>query len=216
MNNNTVTKRMEKNIKSDLKIFEKVILMEARIREIISDIWNDFKSLLKYGMEIRPDLQSKVEELEAREKIREVIAIYTYCWNSKDVEGILRIMTDDCEIVHGYPYKGVWKGKGEAREFFEGILKTAHERGLRLLNQEDKHYVTNVVIRIDKDMRHAKAHAYFLRASFGWKGNEEMAVISSGWYFFTIRREGEEWKIMQMRIERCFESEPFKVKQYLL
>lgn len=184
------------------------------IQKSISKIWSDFKSILNIEKPKR-DLSAKVEELEDRENIRELLATYTYYWNSKDVDGIIRIMSDDCVILHGYPYKGVFKGKEQARNFFENILKKAPEKGLRLQGQEDKHHITNITIRVDQEMKRANAHTYFFRVSTGKKGEEEAGVIATGWYFFSLKKEGGEWKVQQMRIERCFESEIFKVKHYL-
>lgn len=188
--------------------------MMSDICERISKVWVDFKNILGDKQSIR-DLSGKVEELNARENIRELLATYTYYWNSKDVDGIMSIMSSDCEILHSKPYVGSFKGREQAREFFENILKKAPKEGLRLQNQEDKHHISNIVVRVDEKIEKARACAYFLRVSTGKKGVDEAGVIATGWYFFTLKKGNGEWKIQQMRIERCFESEPFKVKHYV-
>lgn len=151
----------------------------SNINKRISKVWADFKSVFNVKRTAR-DLGGKVDELNAREEIRELLATYTYYWNSKDVDGIISIIAEDCEILHGKPYVGIFKGKEQAKEFFENILKKAPKEGLRLQNQEDKHHITNIVVRVDEKIEKARASAYFHRVSTGKKGEEEAGVIATG------------------------------------
>lgn len=183
--------------------------------EVSERIWDEFKSILKVPKTSIVNLEEKIRELEAKENIRELLATYTYFWNSKDVNGILSIMTDDCEIIHGRPYEGVYRGKEEVRRFFENILIEAPKKGLRLEEQEDKHHITNLIIRVNEGMRDAKAAAYFFRVSTGKKDGREVGVIATGWYSFELRKEDGEWKIRRMKIFRRMQSKEFDITPFL-
>lgn len=183
------------------------------VRERISEIWSEFKSILNV-VKVSRSFNDLVAEINAREEIRELLATYTYYWNSKDVDGLMSIMSDDCEIVHGKPYTGHFIGKHQVKKFFDNILENAPKKGLRLQDQEDKHHISNVIIKVDKELKKAEVSAYFFRVSTGKKEEEYAAVIATGWYRFTLKKEGE-WKIQRIKIFRCFESEPFKIMHYL-
>jgi len=187
-------------------------LMGMKVSE---QIWNEFKSILKIPKATRVNLEERIRELEAKEDIRELLATYTYFWNSKDVNGIVSIMTNDCEIIHGRPYEGVYRGKEEARRFFENILIEAPKKGLRLGEQEDKHHITNLIIRVDEGICAAEATAYFLRVSTGKKDEREFGVIATGWYSFELRKEDGEWRIRRMKIFRRMQSKEFEVTPFL-
>ena len=186
--------------------------MSVRLSE---QIWEELKSILKVPSTSKAKPEEKIRELEAKEDIRELLTMYTYFWNSKDVNGILSIMTDGCEIIHGKPYEGVYRGKEEVRRFFENILIEAPKKGLRLEEQEDKHHITNLMIKVDEKMRDAKAVSYFLRVSSGKKNGREVGVIAIGWYFFELRKENGEWRIRRMKIFRRMQSKEFDVIPYL-
>jgi ketosteroid isomerase-like protein len=186
--------------------------MNIRVSE---QIWDEFKSILKVPRTIKVRPEERIRELEAKEDIRELLTTYTYFWNSKDVNGILSIMTEDCKIIHGKPYEGVYQGKEEVRRFFENILIEAPKKGLRLEEQEDKHHITNLMIRVDEEMRDAKAASYFLRVSSGKKNGREVGVIATGWYTFELRKENGEWRIRSMKIFRRMQSKEFDVIPFL-
>ena len=81
--------------------------------------------------------------------VRELIHRYAYAWDQSDIDGLLRLFTDD-GVIH--EAEGTTAGPAALRARYERqVAATAHRF----------HLFTNVIVRVADDLRSATASSYF-------------------------------------------------------
>ena len=96
-----------------------------------------------------PSLEERIQVLEDREAIRELIANYCRGVDGRDEDLFMSLWTDDAKYLLGGPF-----GDFEGTEQIHGIL-----HGLWSAFTEMHHWATNVVIEIDGNQARAWCNA---------------------------------------------------------
>lgn len=130
----------------------------------------------------------EVAQLADREAIRELLAHYCFCIDSRQPERLVdEVFADDAVDDHGL---GEWRGREGIRQAFDDVVArfagTAHALG-------------NIHIELDGDR--AKSRAYV--TAWHWLTSDpavrpaDFAVV--GAYLDDLRRDPEGWRIVRRR-----------------
>lgn len=139
-------------------------------------------------------LARRVEELTAKEEIREVLHRYGRATDRGDVELLKTCYFDDAIDAHGEAFVG------DAHEFAEFILGPEQLGQLR----DYRHYITNTMIELDGDRAFVESSFLCtLELSLG-DGNFADAQ-AEGRYFDVFQCRDGEWKIWR----RLMQSEKY-------
>ena len=130
-------------------------------------------------------IRKRVEELWAREMIKELTYAYGRCIEQQDAEGMARLFTENGEVDFSSLGRGVHKGHDAIRTFYTSTWP------LRV-----KPFFTNHVIELLGDGR-AKGTCCF--ENRGVQGEESM--IGAGRLHDEYEKVGEVWKFRSRKVE---------------
>lgn len=134
----------------------------------------------------------KLEELLEKETIKEVRIKYSHYFDSKQVDDLVGLFTEDAVCEFGPDYGGDWTGKEQIRKNF---AKYAQAEGppFGVL-----HAVTNPLITlIDKTTAHGRWYLHDLRTQEG----VDNPLILYGVYDDVYRKVFGKWLIYRTRID---------------
>ena len=130
-------------------------------------------------------LGKRVEELWAREMIKELTYAYGQCIERQDAEGMARLFTENGEVDFSSLGRGVHKGREAIGVFYQSTWP------LRV-----KPFFTNHVIEV---LGEGRARGTCCFENRGVQGEESM--IGAGRLHDEYERVGEEWKFRSRRVE---------------
>lgn len=134
-----------------------------------------------------------VEELLAREAIKEVRIAYSHYFDGQDIDALVGLFTDDAICEFGEAFGGDWIGKDTIRANYSKFLGGGDTPEYSVL-----HSVTNPLIKlIDADTAHGRWYLHDLRTTVG----VEDPIILYGIYDDVYRRVGDRWLISKTRID---------------
>jgi uncharacterized protein (TIGR02246 family) len=126
-------------------------------------------------------------ELEARERIRDVIARYAHCVDGGRFDELVELFAPDGVLeVEGEPAN---RGRDAIRDFVTG---TGHELAADTGAPRIRHHVSNVLIDLDGSDR-ARARCYFLAVT-------DRGVDHWGRYLDDLVRAGDRWHFARRRV----------------
>jgi hypothetical protein len=131
------------------------------------------------------DLRQKVEELWAREHIKELTYAYGRCIERQDDEGMAQLFTEDGEVDFTSLGRGTHKGRDAIRAFYTSTWP------LRI-----KPFFTNHVIEL---LGPDRARGTCCFENRGVQGEESM--IGAGRLHDEYEKVGEEWKFRSRKVE---------------
>ena len=137
-------------------------------------------------------LEAEVEQLRAREAIRELRARYHECINEGHYDRIPDLFTEDAVLEFGY--LGQARGREKIGRFFAA--------GPKLL-QFVKQFIHNHVIELEGEGGSGFSYMEAKSISGG------VAYLVAGRYDDTYVRQGGEWRFSRMRFEPYF-TVPFR------
>lgn len=126
------------------------------------------------------DLEKRIQELEDREAIKEVVARYCYYVDKKKLEELMALFHDKVELNAGS--LGSYHGKAEVRKFYGEIVPQALS--------DAWHLVHNQLIELKGS--EATSSSYF--EVTGIRKGE--AIIGAGTYEDRLVKEGSRWQII--------------------
>lgn len=133
-----------------------------------------------------------VEELLAREAIKEVRISYSHFFDGKDVDALTDLFTDDAICEFGEAFGGDWIGKETIRANYSKFLGGDTPQFSVL------HSVTNPLIKmIDDTTAHGRWYLHDLRTTVG----VENPIILYGIYDDVYNKVGDRWLISKTRID---------------
>lgn len=130
------------------------------------------------------DLEKRVQELEDREAIKEVVAKYCYYVDKRRLEDLMGLFHEKVELNAGA--LGSYKGKAEVRKFYGEIVPQALS--------DAWHLVHNHLIEL-KD-NEANSCSYFEVTGI----RQGQAIIGAGIYDDRLVKEGGRWQILTRNI----------------
>lgn len=135
-----------------------------------------------------------VDELLARESIRNLMAIYNTAGDSLRKDEFASVFTEDAELLTG---NLSFKGKDAIRE---GIFSSVSETRSNPRQPEFVRHnlTTSKITFIDNDT--AKGRTYF-------QVNTDIGLDHCGIYLDEFCREGEEWKIARRKVRTEYMAE---------
>ena len=136
-------------------------------------------------------LEERIQLIEDREAIRELIAKYCHGVDGRDEDLFMSIWTHDAKYLIGGPF-----GDHEGTEGIQGILL-----GLWSTFTEMHHWATNVVIEVDGDQARA-----WCNADVTGTDTKGRALMFAASYTDQLRRvgEGATWKFTERDIDRHY------------
>jgi SnoaL-like domain len=129
-------------------------------------------------------LQRQVEELSAREAIRDVLYRYARGVDRADLELLKSCYHPEAVDAH-------WTFIGNAHEFAEEILRP-HQLGQIPLV---KHFITNILIELDGDRAFVES-SYICMLDLPLDEGAHSHLVSHGRYLDLFERRDGEWKIL--------------------
>jgi ketosteroid isomerase-like protein len=129
-------------------------------------------------------LQAKVDELSAREAIRDILYRYARGVDRADVELLKSCYHPEAVDAH-------WTFIGNAHEFAEEILKPHQMGKIPLL----KHFITNILIELDGDRAFVES-SFLCMLELPLEEGAHAHLVSHGRYLDLFERRGGEWKIL--------------------
>ena len=129
-------------------------------------------------------LQRTVDELSAREAIRDVLYRYARGVDRADVELLKSCYHPEAVDAH-------WTFIGNAYQFAEEILKSHQMGDLPLL----KHFITNVLIELDGDRAFVES-SFLCMLDLPVEEGAHAHLVSHGRYLDVFERRQDEWKIV--------------------
>ena len=129
-------------------------------------------------------LQRTVDELSAREAIRDVLYRYARGVDRADVELLKSCYHPEAVDAH-------WTFIGNAYQFAEEILKSHQMGDLPLL----KHFITNVLIELDGDRAFVES-SFLCMVDLPVEEGARAHLVSHGRYLDVFERRQDEWKIV--------------------
>lgn len=130
------------------------------------------------------DLEKRVQELEDRELIKEVVANYCYSVDKKQLEKLMGLFHEKADLDAGA--LGSYKGKAEVRKFYGEIVPQALS--------DAWHFVHNYLIELKES--EANCCSYFEVTGVA-KGE---AIVGAGTYEHKLIKEGGQWLILSKKI----------------
>ncbi len=153
-------------------------------------------------------LEARVERLEAKESIRNLIMEYSFHCDSKKYDQLVdRFCTKDVTMVRGDTLQGRFEGAEEVKAAWRGGAVRRRDGKLykgtptKLVSGiRGRHMMYPSMIRISDDGKQAWGAWYFsgVRSTFSDDGMAR--GIHDGTDLFTFVKEGDEWKIRKMVI----------------
>ncbi len=133
-----------------------------------------------------------LDELLAREEIKELRIRYSHYFDGKDADALADLFTDDAVCEFGPNYGGDWIGKETIRANFAEYAKAPGPVYGVL------HSVTNPLIRvIDETTAHGRWYLHDLRTTEG----VENPILLYGIYDDVYRKVDGRWLIHRTRID---------------
>lgn len=129
------------------------------------------------------ELEEKIQLLEDIEAIRQLKYNYCYTADAGDVEGWLRLFTDDAIADFGHAR---YEGKNELRRFIADVFPSECAF--------TKHHVANPVIKVNGDQA---TGTWYVNCPATFKPTNE-AMWIGGTYEEGYVRQGGEWKCRSM------------------
>lgn len=136
-----------------------------------------------------PTLEERVQVLEDREEIRQLIANYCRGVDGRDEDLFMSIWTDDARYLIGGQF-GDHVGLEEIRGILHGLWATFTEM---------HHYATNVVIEVDGDNARS-----FVNADVTGTDTKDRALMFAASYVDRLRRVDGKWKFAERDIDLHF------------
>lgn len=135
---------------------------------------------------MKKTLEERIVALEDIEKISGVLNVYAFSADDKDLEGILSVFDENIHL--NYVQQNVeFFGKADTRKFFSAVIET---------NKVLRHKIVNRDIQLSSDVAHIKA---YLMATLETRDGGERDL--EGRYYGTLKRVGQNWKIMEWKID---------------
>ena len=131
-------------------------------------------------------LQRQVEELQAREAIRHLIAQYARCIDEDRMDELQELFTEDATVQNLPWNQRPAVGKAMAMKAFRNYRQTF---------EHPRRYITNIQVRAHGDTAEADACWSVTQAYQG------QAWYGSGTYEWGFRKEDEQWKISRFVIK---------------
>jgi uncharacterized protein (TIGR02246 family) len=128
-------------------------------------------------------LEDRVQRLEDRAAIQDLLHAYARCADTKDWEGFADLFTDDGYLV--LPF-----GKLEKKDMVRAVAAVLSPW------QATQHLFANVAIAIDGD--HATTNHYLQATHVLQLENTSEHADIGGWYDNTCRRTAEGWKLVSV------------------
>ena len=133
-----------------------------------------------------------VEELLELESVKELRLAYSHCFDSKDLDGLVDLFTEDAICEFGPDYGGDWVGKEQIRANFAAYAEREGDAF------EVLHAVSNPIIRIiDPETAHGRWYLHDLFTSEG----QESPLGLYGIYDDLYKKVGDRWHIHRTRID---------------
>jgi hypothetical protein len=131
-------------------------------------------------------LEARLDAMEAREQIAQVL--YRYCrgWDRRD-EDLIR----SCYWPEGWLTHGVYDGPAADFVGF-GLSRTAHVLGVR-------HVINNVMIELDGDRALSECYFAAIHRRPAASGQGEEDYFLEGRYIDRFERRSGEWRILRRR-----------------
>jgi ketosteroid isomerase-like protein len=129
-------------------------------------------------------LQRTVDELSAREAIRDVLYRYARGVDRADVEVLKSCYHPDAVDAH-------WTFIGNGHEFAEEILRSHQMGQIPLL----KHFITNILIELDGDRAFVES-AFLCMLDLPLEEGAHAHLVTRGRYLDVFERRREQWKIL--------------------
>jgi ketosteroid isomerase-like protein len=139
------------------------------------------------------------QELADTEAIRRAKHMYSWYYDSVDLEGLLTLFTDDAVCDFG-PY-GTWVGIEAIREGYRVNLEREGEPYTTL------HAMANQVITLNGDTAHSRC--FLLDLVMGAADRNPLQLVAI--YDEDFRRVGDSWKISRSRIDFLWNANTGKV-----
>ena len=125
--------------------------------------------------------------LEDKDTIREVMAAYCHALDSGRFADVASLFADDAVWTTDY---GEAKGPKAIEEMFRSVVPLKGEGPQR------KHYITNIIIRIDGDTARATSDYLVVR-----EGDGGLLPVMGGRYKDDFVKHGDEWRFARKELE---------------
>jgi ketosteroid isomerase-like protein len=140
------------------------------------------------------DLESRLDELESRVRISELVARYCEGVDRKQPETFARIWHDDAVYMIGAD-RGNFEGLDDIRRFSDIVVEAW---------KETYHWTTNHVVTFrDSDAADGISEAFAICVK-----HDGGACFVAARYVDEYARRGGEWKIAKRQVQRWFQSAP--------
>lgn len=136
-------------------------------------------------------LEQKIEELEALEAIRTLMAKYCHGIDKHDPETFMSIWAEDSE--YNLP-RGEGKGIDGVRALVEKVWTQV---------PQCHHHITNPVIDVDGDAAVAKTDVFYFRQT-----DDDLYCLLSGGYDFRFVKEAGQWKVALLKFSPFVNANP--------
>jgi len=137
---------------------------------------------------MRPPDDDRVQELLDKQAITEVLFAYCAHLDRMDLDALAALFTEDCVVDYGPEPRLQSHGAGGLRRDLARMWRWART----------SHHLSNVVVTLESDGRHARASSYVI----AWHERPDGSTATMmGQYQDQLVREGDRWRITRRRQE---------------
>ena len=148
-------------------------------------MWNHHQWLVSSDRARPTDINARMDALEDEMAIRQLLAMYSYFYDSKELDRLMDVFTKDCVLVNP---RGTYVGREAIRSNYEYLMS---------LTKISFHRPSNVVVKIAEDRSTAWASSYLLDLAVELDG---AATLYAGTFADRVSRTSEGWRIAERRI----------------
>ncbi len=159
-------------------------------------------------------LEGRIERLEAKETLRDLVMQYAHYTTNREVEKLLALFTDDVERVLLGSLTGITRGKPKMREWYNNpILPARDGRSLpssRAIpgSRTTRNLVGSPVVRLSDDGKEGWLTAHFSSTNSGETKEGFVRGVHEGSYIFWFVKQSDGWKIKKWVCETEVAHDP--------
>ena len=145
------------------------------------------------------DIEQYVLDLRDKQAITELLFAYCAYLDRMDLDALASLFTDDCHVDYGPEEHMRSSGSQQLRRDLTRMWRW----------KRTSHHLSNVMISLDGDNRHADAPSYVI----AWHERPDGSTATMlGRYQDRVVRVGEQWRIAQRRQELTGNDASFDVR----